>query len=343
MSDAFTQDCGPGVKPDVAGLDELDWARVPFEVPCIECGTNLWGETYPWCPNCGVRINWRRVLPIDELRCRKCHYRLLGLTEDRCPECGTPFEWPDVLRAARVRRIRLFELLWFTNPVSGFVHSFRLAAFHPRRLWDEYFMPVPPNVLPLFAFMLVQWLIFAWGWHVAAWTIDPTINSIAQWVNAETPVVDRRTGLAVSGTTRPLRFVYPFRPGPLFLPSMGVWYLATLAALQLLFETKRRLRFRWTDTFRVLVHSTVFASLCTGMWCVLEGLLDSTLFFTRLFVGRSQVGYFILWRSVFVVGLAVTWAHLAIGLKRHLRVPRAWLVSALCLLIGFLTSTALSS
>ena len=342
MSEALSQPDLSTAGPAETAATELDWERISFEVPCTDCGTNLRGQTYPWCPNCGQRIDWQHVLPIENLRCRKCEYQLLGLSETRCPECGTQFEWRDVLRDARVRNIKLFEFLWFTNPIPGFVRSFRLAALSPRRLWNEYFMPIQPNLIPLFLFMLVQWAVFAWGWHVTAWTIDPTINSIADWIGAETSLLDPRTGQAVPGSARPLRFVYPFRPGPLFLPAMGVWYLATLASLQVLFQTKRRLRVRWTDTFRVLVHATVFASLCTGLWCVLEGLLDSTLFFTRLFVGRSQSGYAVLWYAVFFLGLGVTWVHLSIGLARHLRIPRAWLVSATCLLIGYLASSALT-
>ena len=67
-----------------------------------------------------------------------------------------------------------------------------------------------------------------------------------------------------------------------------------------------------------------------------RGLLDSTLFVTRAIV-RGMPTYNMWGRIVYAIGLIVTWAHLWIGLRRHLEFTKGWAVSAACLAIGHLT------
>jgi len=301
-----------------------DWERISFDVPCTRCGANLRGQSEPLCPTCGLRFDWGRLLPLDDLRCEKCAYQLFALPEQRCPECGTAFHWAEVLAAARSRGSRLFEFVWSTDPLRGFFRSVYLAALRPRKLWAEYHVRVPPRFLPLLLFTVAQWLLFARGWHVVAWLGDPAMNAVATWIGS------------------PLTFVYRFRVGPLFLPSMAMWYVVSFASLQLLFQTKRRLDIRWLHTLRVYAHATVFASLCTVGWCVSEMLLDATLFVSPTLIGASPAAYSLLAQAVFAVGLLATWAHLWIGLHYHLKVPRGWLVAAACLLIGYLISAPFS-
>ena len=86
-----------------------------------------------------------------------------------------------------------------------------------------------------------------------------------------------------------------------------------------------------------MVHATAFAALTTALWCVLEMLADATLFFTpaagRILTRRlyQQIG-----QGVFLLGLIVTWAHLWIGYRRHLRMPHGWGLAAAALLLGHL-------
>lgn len=334
MSDAPNQPRQPA-DSDATGPD---WSRVPFEVPCTRCGANVHGRTGQPCPNCGLRLAWERVLPLEELRCQDCGYQLFGLTSQRCPECGRPFEWPVALAAARIRRIRLFEFLWFSNPVPGFFRSVWLAALRPRKLWAHYDHPIPPRVWPLTVFVLLQWLMLAYGWHAMAGIVDPVMNGISTWLDARVPVIDRSTGGVFRGGGRPLTFIYRFRVGPFFVASLLAWYVVSFLALQIFFETKRRLKIGWRDLLRVYVHATVFASLCTAGWCVLEALVDATLFIDPALTGRLDRVYVLLGRGVLAAGVLVTWAHLWIGLRCHLKFPHAGLVAAVSLLLGFLVA-----
>jgi|GEM_PF-3596497 len=297
-----------------------DWPRITFEIPCPVCGANLWGQSAPSCTECGLDSSWERLLPLDQIRCPKCRYQLLGLSEPRCPECGVKFDWILRLKKARQQHSRLFEFLWYDNPAPAFVRSARLAVFAPGKLWREYVGHRDAAVLPLLGLILVQCIIFAKGWQVTAWAVDPLINGVADW---------RGDGL---------RFIYPFRLRGDYLFMAAVWHLVTFMALQLLFQTKRRLGVRWVDLLRVYAHATIFIAFCPAAWCVLEGLLDSTLFFTRSIIGggRYDRGYLVLAQCVFGAGLTLTWIYLTFGLRRHLKIPHAWAVSGAALLIGFL-------
>jgi hypothetical protein len=301
-----------------------DWDRIPFDVPCTRCGANLHGRSQPVCPACGLRFNWDHVLPLDTLRCQECAYRLFGLPEPRCPECGTAFHWAEALAIARSRSSRLFEFVWLSDPLRGFFRSTWLAAFRPNKLWAQYVPRVPPKIAPLLLFILVQWLVFAGGWHAVAWGADPLMNGIARWIGS------------------PLSFTYRFRVDALFLPAMAGWHIVTFASIQLLFQTKRRRGIRWRDTLRVYAHATVLTSFCPAAWCLLEMLLDATLFVSPALRDVSAAAYPLLAKVVFVVGVTATWVYLWIGLQRHLKIPRGWLVAAACLLIGYLISGSLA-
>ncbi len=108
-------------------------------------------------------------------------------------------------------------------------------------------------------------------------------------------------------------------------------------AIQLLFQTKRHLGIRWSDTLRVYAHATVFLAFCPAACCLLEALLDATLFIKRwLSGGPASPAYLILAAAVFCIGLAVTIVHRSIGFCRHLNVPHGVAVAVICLLIGCL-------
>ena len=123
---------------------------------------------------------------------------------------------------------------------------------------------------------------------------------------------------------------------------MAGWHVVPFASIQWLFQTKRRRGIRWRDTLRVYAHATVLTSFCPAAWCLLEMLLDATLFVSPAFRDVSAAAYPLLAKAVFVVGVTATWVHLWIGLQRHLKIPRGWLVAAACLLIGYLISGPLA-
>ena len=299
-----------------AQSESPDWDRVHFDVPCPACGSRFNGAAEPICPTCHAAFRWDVILPVDKLQCEKCAYQLFGLREPRCPECGVPFDWPDAVAAARTRGDPLFEFLWFDHPLSGLLRSAGLALFHPRRLWSRYALHVPPKVGPLLLFLLVQGLLFERGWAMTAWCVGPAMN----WLSG------------VLGS--PIRFIYPFRGGPRLMAFVALASIASFLAMQLLFQTKRRLGVRWTHMLRVFVHATVFASLATMGWCVLEAVLDATLWISPMLGQASRNSYPMLGRGVYRFTLLATWLYLAVGLRRHLNMPHARAASAAALLVG---------
>ncbi len=304
----------------LAQSESPDWDRVHFDVPCPACGSRFNGTTEPVCPACQAEFRWHVILPVDKLQCEKCAYQLFGLREARCPECGVPFEWADAVRAARTRGDPLFEFLWFDHPLSGLLRSAGLALFRPRKLWSRYALHVPPRVGPLLLFLFVQGLLFERGWAMIAWCVGPSMNGLSRLLES------------------PIRFVYPFRGGAAFMPFVALTCVASFLALQLLFQTKRQLGIRWTHVLRVFVHATVFASLATMGWCVLETVLDATLWVSPRLVTVSRNSYPGLAQGVYFVALLATWLYLAVGLKRHLNMPHARTASAAALLIGHATA-----
>jgi endogenous inhibitor of DNA gyrase (YacG/DUF329 family) len=289
------------------------------------------------CPQCNVDFEWQAVLPFDDLRCLRCDYQVLGLTSRRCPECGESFEWDAVLNAARTRRSDLFEHRWRTRPVLALLKTLWLATARPRKLWSLHELQLMPKLIPLLFLVVIQWFIFKWGWDVIGVGADWLMNHLAARME------------------RNVRFTYNFRSH--FVFSLGTqhprvfcdlvqfmlcWQVATFLSLQLFVISNHRYRVRWQQILRVFVHATIFASLCPALWCVLEMLLDATLFVwpDSIRTLRGYIGDPYLWlgRFVFCMGLLATWAHIWIGYRDFLKVPRGWGISALCLVLGYLVT-----
>ncbi len=51
---------------------------------CPSCNYNLTGIRPDRCPECGLKLNWKRR------HCTECGHRLLRLCSDNCPKCGAP-------------------------------------------------------------------------------------------------------------------------------------------------------------------------------------------------------------------------------------------------------------
>ncbi|MHC4235861.1 MAG: hypothetical protein ACYSUQ_12150, partial [Planctomycetota bacterium] len=257
------------------------------------------------------------------LRCSHCDYRLFGLSQRRCPECGRPFTWDEALAAARSRVNRLFERLWYHDPLRSLLRTWKLAALRPGKLWTQYSRFDRPKVGPLLVFMLLQWLVFAYGWPVMGRGADAAMNGLAG-------VLSERGWIA-----GPLRFFYFFRVSRDFLPFMAAWYLLTMACFVPFIRYHEHVGVGWWHSLRICVHATAFASFCTALWCLLEMLLDVTWFLGPA-IGRGWVrqAYLSLGPVVFALGLTVTWAHLWIGYRKYLRAAHGWGVAAVCLFLG---------
>ena len=256
----------------------------------------------------------------EEQRCPTCNYVVYGLRQNRCPECGEWFTWEQVRRKAWGAGSDLFEHRWRDQPVVSLLRTWSQAALSPWRVWTVYDRRDPPRVGPLVVLVLLQWLVFAVGWQTAALAVHPLMNGIATLVASSTPA---RRG-----------FAYFFRPGPEFLVDMAIWYLATFAALQIFFESVGHAGARWKHLLRIYAHATLFASVCMALWCVLEAVVDASLFFRATRLGART--YLRLGQGVFCVGLIVTWAHIWLGYRRYLKMPHGWAIAALSIWVGSL-------
>lgn len=294
-----------------------DWERVAFDVACGRCGEDLRGCVEPSCPRCELEFEWDDVLPLEELRCLHCAYLLIGLQESRCPECGQEFAWQEVLDAARARKSGLFEHQWSHQGIRALSRTWRLAAFQPAKLWASYEINDPPRIVPLLAFVILQWAVFVLSWFAGGEVADLALNGMAKWKQSQA------------------NFSYKFRLGDEFFYVAGTIYVFTFLSFQLFFQTKGRYRVRWQQLLRVYVHATAFGSLCMLISLILETLVDAAVLFVPGF--RVPFPFYDgLQRSVLGFGVLITWAHIWCGYHRYLKIPRGWGTAAMCLFLGYL-------
>ncbi|HUU84455.1 MAG TPA: hypothetical protein VM243_13220 [Phycisphaerae bacterium] len=132
----------------------------------------------------------------------------------------------------------------------------------------------------------------------------------------------------------PVTFVYRWRPRGNFFTFLAFWYLATFASFQLFIVTKRRYRMRWQQILRVFAHATAFTALCTALWCLLEGVTDSTWLITTPSQRLMNTIYARLMQGVFVLGVGMTWLYLWLGFRCYLKVRYGWAAAAACIVLG---------
>ncbi len=325
----------------------------PELLRCQTCGYIIHEDGTDHCPECGVDIDMRNIckhaidtnherfkllwytqvaeLPVEDLCCTNCAYRLVGLTTNRCPECGEEFDWDNVCDAAISKSCMLFEFQWFADPLKSLAKTYWIGVTSPFRLWRTYPRSDTPRVTPLVILILVQWLVFARGWHAMALAIDPLMNKFI----AVLP------GL---GTPR-MRFTYGPRYENNDLITYALWSVGTLLTLQLFVQSKREHRVHWRQVLRVFAHSTLLASLCTALWCVLEAVLDSTLYYlpwpqdsrnnAKIIAFEYYAG---LGNCMMGLALASIWVMLWIGYKKYLRIPHGWAIAAVALFVGHLAA-----
>jgi hypothetical protein len=320
---------------------------------CPSCKYVIHEDGHDRCPECGDAIDMRVIcknaidanrnqfkllwytqvaeLPRDGLCCVKCGYPLVGLTTNRCPECGVDFDWDTVCDAAISKAGSLFEYQWVADPLKSLARTFWLGAIRPFRLWDAYSKYDTPKVIPLILLILIQWLIFARGWHAMALAVDPLMNKVV--------AVLPGAGFAN------MRFTYGARFENNDLIDYAMWSVATYLTLLLFVQSNREHKAHWRHVLRVFAHATIFASLCTALWCVLEAALDSTLYYwpwpKNVRTGAPSIDlkyYWGLGSGVMGLALVSVWAMLWIGYKKHLRIPHGWAIAAVAIFVGNLAA-----
>ncbi|GJM23592.1 MAG: hypothetical protein DHS20C16_00070 [Phycisphaerae bacterium] len=320
---------------------------------CPSCDYMIHEDGHDRCPECGIDIDMRAVcevaidanrsqfkilwythvaeLPLDKLCCVKCDYRLVGLSTNRCPECGIDFDWDTVCDAAIAKAGNLFEYQWFADPLKSLARTFWLGATSPFRLWSTYSKSDTPRVFPLVFLILIQWLIFARGWHAVALAMDPLMNKVI----AVLPGIELKN----------MRFTYGARYENADLVDYAMWFIATFLTLTFFVQSNREHNAHWRQVLRVFAHSTILASFCTALWCVLEAVLDSSLYFwpwpknARSGLPRIESQYYFnLGYGVMGLALVSVWAMLWIGYRKYLRIPHGWAIAGVALFVGHLVT-----
>lgn len=340
------------IPPSTRAMLEQIVEANPELLRCPSCDCIIHEDGESRCPECAHKINWEQIckhaieenreqfkylwyanvaeLPLDELRCLTCEYRLTGLTHQRCPECGNAFDWDTVCDAAISKRNNLFEYRWYTNPLSSLAKTTWLGAARPFKLWKSYGKSDTPRVGPLLFLIAIQYTIFARGWHAIARGVDPLMNYLKNQIPS------------TAGTR--LRFTYAAHFTDADLIDYLVWSIATFLTLQLFVQSNRKYHANWRQVLRVFAHITLFASLCTTAWCILETALDSTLFFwswPQKPGGVPKEYYTYLGNGVMYTALTSAWVSLWIGYSKYLRIPHGWAISGVAIFTGYLASQSL--
>jgi hypothetical protein len=261
----------------------------------------------------------------EQMRCPTCGYSVYGLTESRCPECGGEFSWDDVRRIAEGEDQDLFEHGWKRRPVRSLLTTWYSAAFHPVRLWSRYDLFSRFEVFPLLVFLVLQALLFRYGWDAVARVVDPTMNGFAIWL--------------AQSAVAPWAFTYNIRVLPDFFHVVALWWITTYGVMLLLFDPADKPGSRWLHLLRIYVHATAFASCCFAAWCILEAIVDLGHFFLPLHPVQpvQLIGQRVYtWLGNIVLGLAlvVTWANLWVAYRRYLRMPHGWAIAGIALFTG---------
>src|SRR6266850_983033 len=86
-----------------------------------------------------------------DLFCPRCGYNLRMLTGNRCPECGLDLDWNRIIAATQgLLDSPFFEHQWHTQPVRSLLRTIVLAFF-PRRMWRSIVLEAIPRTRALAA------------------------------------------------------------------------------------------------------------------------------------------------------------------------------------------------
>ncbi|HKQ50145.1 MAG TPA: hypothetical protein VJZ71_18860 [Phycisphaerae bacterium] len=95
-----------------------------------------------------------------DLFCPRCDYNVRMLTGSRCPECGLSLDWPRIVASAEQRiDSPLFEYQWRKTPVRSFFGTLSLCL-RPWRLWKGLSIADVPHSVGLALFALAVSVIY---------------------------------------------------------------------------------------------------------------------------------------------------------------------------------------
>lgn len=281
-----------------------------------------------------------------EVYCPRCDYNLRGLTIARCPECGLPVDWRRLLES----RIRggdfLFEHAWRRGPFRAWMRT-TAAALLPRRFWKRVTLYDPIHVGPLLTQLALTTTLALAGLHLLAWLIvwiAVTFFGARAWrsprftrLHPHDPILEQLSLLAE--WPRSLDPRYLCLPATILLGFMGA-----AAVLFTLHQTLERCRVRKLHILRVVVYCAppvlgamivlllaIAVAVPRSLYVDWQPMLPEAL-------GWNQLAA---WQYAVLVaacgGLpAIATACLAIALRDYLHLPRAWIVSALTVLAASL-------
>jgi hypothetical protein len=243
-------------------------------------------------------------------------------------------DWEDVYRAGSGEQTDLLEHAWRREPVRALARTWWRMAWCPHRVWAVLTPHSRFDVRAIVVLVLLQGVVFAYGWWAMAVWLTPLMNGIGAWLAGGQNVV-------------PLSFRYVPLVAPDFHLNMALWYVGALLIHCCFFDRTHCPGRRWPHQLRVWVCATAFAALCPAIWCLLEALIDSLHFVVPSSATRLRAPliprrtYYLLAQGMFAVGVIVTWMHLWEGYRRYLRLPHGWAIAALVLAAGHVLGDAL--
>lgn len=260
-----------------------------------------------------------------DIFCSRCGYNLKTLTHPRCPECGLDLDWHRVLAQAAWRSDFLFEHHWRTRPIRSWLKTI-WKSFCPGRFWRRVSIHDRIEAAPLWfllAFSVVVFLILLHGLAGVGWLL--TDKLFLKWfpLSFYTPSSPSR----LEGLASIFRDIAetPFTdPTACLFAAIAVWLvlLAALALLCSLRQTLGRCRVRSIQILRVISYVSTPVLALTALWILASA---SALALLPLQIGLAAEITLI--AALHAMPLVAFIVFLGFGLKRYLRLPRAWLLA----------------
>lgn len=186
-----------------------------------------------------------------EVLCPRCDYNLRLLTQPRCPECGLELEWRKVLDDSARQSRFLFEHHWRRRPFWSYLKTFA-AGLRPKKFWQSVSIHDHIHARPLWCLLLTSPVVFALVlWSLAsacAGVLEPLVGQpgIAGTSALQEFAMACRSLSDVSGNWEP----HVFLPALLFVSLLVA--LATVCSLR---QTLGRCRVRTVQVIRVFGYA----------------------------------------------------------------------------------------
>lgn len=296
-------------------------------------------EADQWFDAAG-RPQWDRI--DFAVRCARCDYDLQTITEPRCPECGLTFDWRDMLETIRFADVRLFEHACYREPFRSFVRTCWRVIWFPR-FWRRLSVHIPINVHGLLLQCFLSIILGVGGvllFLLSSLALVKITMFVLEWAIQENPRSLRRVWQQWSWTARidqwlESSFIYQTFPElqrwTIFcvILAIGGFFVFVVALRQ----TMGRFRVRTAQIIRVYAN----ALLGTATVCVLLRVSLLSYALLALALRWQQLPHNEM-EKYFLIPITFGVASFAVGLRRYLQLPQAWLIS----LVGFATAVIFS-